>query len=383
HMRYYEENVDHREQTDKLIQATMDSLDKTATDKTNLLKALNGVTETLKVIQNVVKDDPTLNKKNVGHRMTVVESSQTEIRNEVSSLRQDTSDIKYMMTEFYQAFKVVTKEPPSHTKGETEDLEKQDMDEDKIKKEKVSEEPKHVVPISSVKPTETPKVQPITTIISTSQPRPYVPQREGKGIAIDEHLESPPKLVKASYAVHPNPDAPILVPYMINGKLLYLTEEQILAYMDKEDQIKKAEEEAKRLAMTKTEVHKRQHTEKVKRLTEFNKKRAKQYMWTMSNRLKPEPIIDVKIYPNSKPAVLTVYRNNDKKNFDVHNPFKFADFGITELDELGLIIQKKKNTIVKDMMTSLGKRHERLKKIPEDLGIQSALPAPVPKKDQS
>ncbi|GKG51590.1 hypothetical protein Tco_0541974, partial [Tanacetum coccineum] len=47
------------------------------------------------------------------------------------------------------------------------------------------------------------------------------------------------------------------------------------------------------------------------------------------------------------------------------------------------IIQKKKNTIVKDMMTSLGKRYERLKKIPEELGIQSALLDPVPEKDQS
>ncbi|GJT09116.1 hypothetical protein Tco_0843578 [Tanacetum coccineum] len=68
-------------------------------------------------------------------------------------------------------------------------------------------------------------------------------------------------------------------------------------------------------------------------------------MWTMSNKLKREPITDVKIHPNSKPAVLTVYRNNNKMNFEVHNPFKFGDFGITELDELGPIIEKKKNSI--------------------------------------
>ncbi|GJY11512.1 hypothetical protein Tco_0379697 [Tanacetum coccineum] len=36
----------------------------------------------------------------------------------------------------------------------------------------------------------------------------------------------------------------------------------------------------------------------------------------------------------------------------------------------------KKNTIVKDLMTSLGKRYERLNKITEELEIQSALPAP-------
>ncbi|GKD01121.1 hypothetical protein Tco_1171395, partial [Tanacetum coccineum] len=53
------------------------------------------------------------------------------------------------------------------------------------------------------------------------------------------------------------------------------------------------------------------------------------------------------------------------------------------LDELGPIIQKKKNTIVKDLMVSLEKRYERLKKIHEELGIQLALPAPIPKQAPS
>ncbi|GJR87824.1 hypothetical protein Tco_0211835 [Tanacetum coccineum] len=184
--------------------------------------------------------------------------------------------------------------------------------------------------------------------------------------------------------------------------------------MDKEEQIKKVAEEAKMFEITKTEVIKviqeeaekigldpkkiisakagekfkkaqdaehqvlkRQHTKKVKRLTDLNKKRAEQYMWTMSNRLTPKPITDVKIHPNSKPAVLTVYWNNDKRSFDVHNPFKFGDFGITKLDELGPIIEKKKNSTVKDLMTSLGKRYERLKKILKELRIQPALHAPT------
>ncbi|GJU76229.1 hypothetical protein Tco_1273299 [Tanacetum coccineum] len=106
-------------------------------------------------------------------------------------------------------------------------------------------------------------------------------------------------------------------------------------------------------------------------------------MWTMTNRINLEPITDVKIHPNTKPDVLSVYMNNDKRNFDVYNPFKFTDFRITELDELGPIIQKKKNSIVKDLMTSLSKRYERLKKIPEELGIQSPLPALVPKQASS
>ncbi|GJT84107.1 hypothetical protein Tco_1058449 [Tanacetum coccineum] len=104
------------------------------------------------------------------------------------------------------------------------------------------------------------------------------------------------------------------------------------------------------------------------------KKRLEQYIWTKSSKLKPEPIIDVKIHPNIKPAVFTVYRGNDRRNFDVHNPFNFRS---TELDELGPIIEKKKNKIVGELMISLGKRYERLKKIPEEVGIQSALPTPA------
>ncbi|GJU67247.1 hypothetical protein Tco_1253506 [Tanacetum coccineum] len=106
-------------------------------------------------------------------------------------------------------------------------------------------------------------------------------------------------------------------------------------------------------------------------------------MWTMTNRIKPEPITDVRIHPNTKHIVASVFRNNDKINFDVHNPFKFTNFGITELDKLGPIIQKKKYSGVKDLMTSLRKRYERLKKIPEELGIQSALLAPVPEQASS
>ncbi|GKB25140.1 hypothetical protein Tco_0864541 [Tanacetum coccineum] len=74
---------------------------------------------------------------------------------------------------------------------------------------------------------------------------------------------------------------------------------------------------------------------------------------------------------------MTVYRGTDGRTFDVHNPFAFGDFGISELDELGEIIPKKKNVVVKDLMNSLSQRYERIKKILEELRIPSALPAPI------
>ncbi|GKA70163.1 hypothetical protein Tco_0776227 [Tanacetum coccineum] len=174
-----------------------------------------------------------------------------------------------------------------------------------------------------------------------------------------------------------------------------IEEAKILA-MSRPEVIKLVQEEAKKIGLylrkiasakackkfkkaqdVEHEVLKREHSKKIKRLTELNRRRAEEYMWTITNIIKPKPITDIRIHPNTKPIVASVFKNNDKRNFDVHQPFKFSEFEITELDELGPIIQKKKNSVVKDLMTSLSKRYERLKKIPEELGIQSALPALV------
>ncbi|GJW90696.1 hypothetical protein Tco_0168249 [Tanacetum coccineum] len=175
---YYEENVDHRDQTDKLI---------------------------LKVVKEAVKEDPTLNKKvleatkaytknshnitellsiaetfdfsslkslNVGPRLTKIKHTQALMQADLLSLKSDTSKIKSMMTKIFQAFKVINITPPE----------------------------------------------------------PQVTQRKGKGITTEEQLEPSSK------------------------KLVPLTEEQIQDYLDKEEQIKKAAEEAKMFEMTKTEV---------------------------------------------------------------------------------------------------------------------------------
>ncbi|GJW36928.1 hypothetical protein Tco_0059848 [Tanacetum coccineum] len=398
---YYDENVAHRDQTDKLVETTMSTIDKSSTTIKGLYQGLNVITKLLKDINTAIKDDLVTNKKineaietfakistntteahalkqeevsaawtksstnmawNLGSRMIAIEISQTALKSEVSSLMQDTSEIKSMMTEIYQAFKGQSSSAPSST-------------------------------------------------LRTDK---------GKRIATESDEDPLKKLVPTSTIIRPDPDEEVKVPYMINGKMYYLIDTEMQAYLDKEEKLRKTAEEARLLAISKPEVIKvvqeeaekirldpkkitsvkagkkfkkaqdaehqvlkREHSQKVKRLTELNKKRDEQYMWTMTNKIKPEPITDVKIHPNTKPTVLSVYRNNDKRNFDVYQPFKFTDFGITELDELGPIIQKKKNSIVKDLMTSLSKRYERLKKIPEELGIQYALPALVPEQASS
>nr|GEV12108.1 hypothetical protein [Tanacetum cinerariifolium] len=171
---------------------------------------------------------------------------------------------------------------------------------------------------------------------------------KGKGIARNTD-ESPIKLVKASYEVRPDLDALVRVPFEIN----------VISQTKKFWLIMNWKREIKKL-----------------KTYELRKKRIDQYRWTTSSRLKLETIIVIHIHSNTKLVIITVFIGNDRRNFDVFSLFKFGDFGVTELDKLSPIIQKKKNIVVSELMTSMGKRYERLKKILEEFGITTALLAP-------
>ncbi|GJR50376.1 retrovirus-related pol polyprotein from transposon TNT 1-94 [Tanacetum coccineum] len=288
-----------------------------------------------------------------------------------------------------------TTDPPSYTKGEKAYMDtKETVGKEQPKEhdvEKSMQEPiraSRPIPISVVRPLMRPapklemmrstsRIQLIDTILEIPIPQPTGPVIDitlpeqpksllvapkadrGKEIATDD-VESPKKLVKASSKVSPDLNEPVRVPYEIHRKLYHLTNDEIQEHLDKEEKMKKATKEAKLLAMSKPElikvVHeeasKLEHSQKVKKAMELRKK-------------------------DSINILISVYKGTDRRNFEVHNPFKFGNFGITELDELGPIIQKKKNKIVGELMTSLGKRYEILMKILEELGIQSALPAPA------
>ncbi|GKA64383.1 hypothetical protein Tco_0763989 [Tanacetum coccineum] len=60
---YYDENIPHRDQTDKLMEACMSSLDRSSTTISDLYKGLDFITRLLMDINNVVKDDPGVNQK--------------------------------------------------------------------------------------------------------------------------------------------------------------------------------------------------------------------------------------------------------------------------------------------------------------------------------
>ncbi|GJT21910.1 hypothetical protein Tco_0891847 [Tanacetum coccineum] len=125
----------------------------------------------------------------------------------------------------------------------------------------------------------------------------------------------------------------------------------------------------------------RDHSEKLKQNATLRKKRFDQYVWNTNNKPKPERITNIFIHPNTKLVAITVYRNNDPGNFDVQRNFKFGDFSISEWDELSIIIPKKKNKMVSELMTSLSNKYERLKQILGELGISLSLP--ISKQDTS
>nr|GEX00428.1 hypothetical protein [Tanacetum cinerariifolium] len=119
-----------------------------------------------------------------------------------------------------------TEEPPSHIEGETR-------------------EPKLAILISSIPSITIPPTQAqlITLIIihpESSQATLKIDK--GKWIATESDDDPLKKLVKDSSIISPDPDEPVKVEFMINGKIVYLTEQEIQDYWDKEEQIKKAEE---------------------------------------------------------------------------------------------------------------------------------------------
>ncbi|GJW07400.1 hypothetical protein Tco_1569823, partial [Tanacetum coccineum] len=302
---YYDDNIAHRDQTEKLVEASMSSLDKSSTTISDLYKGLDVITQLLKDIKNAVKDDPATNQKlneatktftrissnitevlylvkgfdfsallstvkdlqahalkqeeasaswtksstnmawNLGSRMTAVEIYQTALKSKVSSLRQDTSEIKSMMVKIYQDFKgqpsstpsgsvtptlalthipsnvegenatnTATEEPPSHTKGETGDT-------------------TMAIPISSIHPTivQLTHDQRITSLISHPESSPATSRIDkGKGIATKSDEDPSKRLVPASTIIRPDPDEPVRAEFMINGNIVYLTKQEIQEY---------------------------------------------------------------------------------------------------------------------------------------------------------
>ncbi|GJW44024.1 hypothetical protein Tco_0072823 [Tanacetum coccineum] len=86
---YYDENIAHQDHTDKLVEASMSSLDKSSNTISDLYKGLNIITKLLKEIKNVVKDDSVINKKitDTTESFTKFSKNITDLQSSVNTLQ--------------------------------------------------------------------------------------------------------------------------------------------------------------------------------------------------------------------------------------------------------------------------------------------------------
>ncbi|GJV94042.1 hypothetical protein Tco_1541855 [Tanacetum coccineum] len=260
------------------IDASLRNYEKIITQfKSEHVTGLNRILTNLQEVHNAVKEDPALNKKvpeatnvesllaaviaqndhltkwvestaliawSVGPQMTRIENTQATIQSDIASLKINTADIKAMMTKIFCAFKGhPTEETPSLTEGEKDDMitEETVSKTADVKKEHV-QEPQDTEPIPIIILTD--------PIVEVQVPQPENPLHttpkpdRGKDIARDTD-ESLRKLMLASKEVRQDHDGPVLIPFEINGKLYHLTNEQIQAHMEMEEQKEKASQEAR------------------------------------------------------------------------------------------------------------------------------------------
>nr|GEW41391.1 retrovirus-related Pol polyprotein from transposon TNT 1-94 [Tanacetum cinerariifolium] len=258
-----------RDQTDKIMEASTSSLDRSSTTISDLYKGPNVITELLKDISNAVKDDPAINQKinEATKTFTRISSNVIKVPSLVNGFdffallytvqsiqdhgfKQEASFAVWMKTSANMAWNlgsrmtgpssapsgsvtltlaltdiqenvegentntIAIEKPPSHTKGETD-------------------EPRLAISISLILSAILPptQAQPITSIIihlESSQATLKI--EKGKWIATESNGDPSKKLVKASSDVRPNPDEPVKVEFIINRRIVYLTEQEIQDY---------------------------------------------------------------------------------------------------------------------------------------------------------
>ncbi|GJU26671.1 hypothetical protein Tco_1165292 [Tanacetum coccineum] len=153
----------------------------------------------------------------------------------------------------------------------------------------------------------------------------------------------------------------------VDGKIIQILNDQLQEYLDKKEMMDRAMKEAqltkpviKKVAaeiISETEVH-------IKGTKDFIKHQNAHFK-VLTRGHSGEALVKM---------ALRKKRNNEPGNFDVQRNFKFGDFSISEWDELSIIILKKKNKMVSELMTSLSNKYERLKQILGELGISLSLP---------
>ncbi|GKD17685.1 hypothetical protein Tco_1206843 [Tanacetum coccineum] len=83
----------------------------------------------------------------------------------------------------------------------------------------------------------------------------------------------------------------------------------------------KVSHEFNKIQDAKMKVLNREYSQMIKKAIELKRKKLDLYMWTATNRLKPEPITNVKIHPNTKPTVPSFRKRRTRLSRPKNVPF--------------------------------------------------------------
>nr|GEX90126.1 hypothetical protein [Tanacetum cinerariifolium] len=108
---YYDENIDHKDQTDKLVEASMSSLDRSSTTIGDIYKGMNVIINFSK--KYLIQSKMIMLQTRKSMKPLSSHITETALKREFFSLRQDTSEIKSIMTERYAAFQGRPSSAPS------------------------------------------------------------------------------------------------------------------------------------------------------------------------------------------------------------------------------------------------------------------------------
>ncbi|GJW63188.1 hypothetical protein Tco_0115072 [Tanacetum coccineum] len=202
-----------------------------------LLQAAEGYIQNSSRLTEISNSLQTINFPSLYQRISNIENTQLTMQSDISS-------IKRMVTEMLQNLEkqvIVWQKPPSYTEGEPMQIvtttKKPEDEASETPMEQEPERPTRAVPISTVKPITRPNPK-VALIESSSRP-----------LLTDTILKN---LI---------PQPTVQVPYDIHGKIYQLTNDEIQAHLDKEEDIKKKAEEARLLVMTKSKIIKVVHEE--------------------------------------------------------------------------------------------------------------------------
>ncbi|GKC98288.1 hypothetical protein Tco_1168563 [Tanacetum coccineum] len=126
-----------------------------------------------------------------------------------------------------------------------------------------------------------------------------------------------------------------------DGKVVKMTHKEIHQYLEKVEKVKNVQ-------LLRVWIHKvaakevRSAEVAIKGGKDFLKHQA-ELLGEHNEKIRKEGrITDINIYANTKPVNVIVYMNNDIRDFELHKEFTFGNFGISEWDEIDVILKKRR-----------------------------------------